>query len=146
MVTLKEVDLGNFSEIVSLQRESILYVGSPEYVLAEAYVYRSDCTAYGIYSDGTAVGLVILCDRPAEGKPYAFTGIFIADNFQRRGYGQAAVEAIMQKFRSERLRDEVVIQVHEENAPALKIYRRCGFEEVKRAVWNPKFLVMRAKL
>ena len=146
MVTLKEVDLGNFCEIVSLQRDSILYVGGPEYVLAEAYIYRDDSTAYGIYSDDTAVGLVILCDRPAEGKPYAFTGIFIADNYQRQGCGQAAVEAIMQKFRSEHLRDEVVIQVHEENAPALKIYRRCGFEEVKRAEWNRKFLVMRAKL
>ncbi len=146
MVALKEVDIRNFSEIVSLQRDSFLQVGEPEYVLAEAYVYRNDCTAYGIYSGDTAVGLVILRDRPAEGAPYSFTDIFIADNFQRRGYGQAAVEAIMQKFRSERLRGEVEIQVHEGNVPALKIYRRCGFEEVKRAEWNSSFLVMRAKL
>lgn len=146
MVALKEVDIRNFSEIVSLQRDSFLQVGGPEYVLAEAYVYRNDCTAYGIYSGDTAVGLVILRDRPAEGAPYSFTDIFIADNFQRRGYGQAAVEAIMQKFRSERLRGEVEIQVHEGNVPALKIYRRCGFEEVKRAEWNSSFLVMRAKL
>lgn len=146
MVALKEVDIRNFSEIVSLQRDSFLQVGGPEYVLAEAYVYRNDCTAYGIYSGDTAVGLVILRDRPAEGAPYSFTDIFIADNFQRRGYGQSAVEAIMQKFRSERLRGEVEIQVHEGNVPALKIYRRCGFEEIKRAEWNSSFLVMRAKL
>lgn len=144
MVTLREVDITNFNEVVNLKRDSIQYVGGPEYILAEAYIYRNDCTAYAIYSDDTVVGLVIVRDRPEEGYPYSFTGIFIADDYQRKGYGQAAVEAIMQKFRTDRLRNVAEIQVHCKNEPALKIYRRCGFSEVKRAEWNADFLVMRA--
>lgn len=146
MITLREVDAANFEEAVNLKRESILYVGSPEYVLAEAYIYRSDSTACAIYADDTPVGLVIVRDRPEKGYPYSFTDLIIADDHQRKGYGQAAVEAIMRMFREGRLRDEVEIQVHCQNEPALKIYRRCGFEETGRAMWNELFLVMRAKL
>lgn len=136
MVTLREVDAANFEEVVSMERESILYVGSPEYVLAEAYIYRDDSTAWAIYAGDTPVGLVILRDRPEKGYPYSFTDLIIADNHQRKGYGQAAVEAIMRKFREEGLRDDVEIQVRCQNEPALKIYRRCGFEETGRARWN----------
>ncbi len=146
MVILKEVDAKNFDEIVNLKRESNMFVGSPEYVLAEAYIYRSDSTAFGIYSDGTPVGLVIIRDRPEEGYPYSFTGLFIADGFQRQGLGQAAVGAIMAKFRAERLRDRVEIQVSQSNAPAVKIYRRCGFKELRRANWDPDFIVMQAEV
>ncbi len=146
MVVLKEVDMYNFNDIVNLQRESVQYVGAPEYVLAEAYIYRSDSTAFGIYSGDTPVGLVIIRDRPEDGYPYSFTGLFIADDFQRKGLGQEAVEAIMNKFRAEGLRDSVEIQVNQSNIPAKKIYRRCGFKEIQRANWNPDFIVMRAKL
>lgn len=146
MITLREVDAANFNEVINLKRESFQYVGGPEHVLAEAYIYRSDSTAYAICSDGAPVGLVILRDRPEEGYPYSFTGIFIADDQQRKGFGRAAVEAVMEKFRQERLRGEVEIQVHCQNGPALKIYRSCGFEEIRRAQWNADFLVMRAKL
>ncbi len=145
-VVLKEVGADNFEEIVGLKRESVRFVGSPEYVLAEAYIYRSDSTAYGIYSGDEPVGLAVIRDRPEDGYPYSFTGLFIADGHQKKGLGQAAVEAILAKLRADGLRDEVEIQVHEKNEPALKIYRRCGFEEVRRAGWNPEFLVMRAKI
>lgn len=146
MVTLKEVDIYNFNDIVNLQRESVQYVGSPEYVLAQAYIYRSDSAAFGIYSGDIPVGLVIIRDRPEEGYPYSFTELFIADGFQRKGFGLEAVEAIMQKFRADGLRDSVEIQVNETNVFALKIYRKCGFREIRRADRNPDFIVMRAEL
>ena len=146
MLTLQEVTARNFDEIVGLERESVEFVGKPEYVLAEAYVYRSDSTAFGIYSGETPVGLVIIRDRPEVGYPYSFTGLFIADGFRGRGLGQEAVEAIMRKFRAERLRDAVEIQVNQANAAALKVYLRCGFREVRRASWNPDFIVLRAEL
>lgn len=146
MVTLKEVDMYNFNDIVNLQRESIQYVGAPEYVLAKAYIYRSDSTAFGIYSGDTPVGLVIIRDRPEEGYPYSFTELFIADGFQRKGLGGEAVEAIMKKFRAEGLRDSVEIQVNASNISAQKIYLRCGFKEIRRANRDPDFIVMRAEL
>lgn len=121
MVSLREVDITNFDEAINLKRKSTLYVGGPEYVLAEAYVYRGDSTACAIYADDIMVGMVIVRDHPRESCLYSFTDIFIADDYQRKGYGQAAVEALMHRFREERLRDHVEIQVHRENEPALRI-------------------------
>lgn len=146
MITLKEVDTNNFNDVVNLPRESVLYVGKPEYVLAEAYIYRSDSTAYGIYSEDLPVGMVIIRDRPEDGYPYSFTELFIADGFRKKGVGRKAVEAIMKKFRDDGLRDSVEIQVNQSNIPAIKIYLKCGFKEIGRARWDPDFMVMRAEL
>lgn len=146
MITLREVDQNNFNECISLKRESNLYVGSPEYVLANAYIYRSDSTAYAIYDDETVVGLVIILVQPEQGRAYSFTELFIADDQQRKGFGQAAVEAIMRKFYDEKRSDIVEIQVHCANEPAKKIYERCGFSEIGRAKWNNDFIVMQSKI
>ena len=144
LITLREVDQYNFNDCIDLKRESSRYVGSAEYVLANAYIYRNDSTAYAIYDDQTVVGLVIICDRPEQGRAYSFTELFIADNHQRKGLGQAAVEAIMRKFRNEKRADIAEIQVHCTNEPAIKIYKRCGFSEIERAKWNNNFIVMQA--
>ena len=146
MITLHEVDQYNFNDCIDLKRESNLFVGSAEYVLANAYIYRDDSTAYAIYDDQTVVGLVIVCDRPEQDSAYSFTELFIADDYQRRGLGQAAVEAIMRKFRREKRSDIAEIQVHCANEPAIKIYERCGFSEIKRAKWNKDFIVMQADI
>ena len=146
MITLCEVDQYNFDGCMQLKRESNLFVGSAEYVLANAYIYRSDSTAYAIYDGQTVVGLVIVRDRPEQGSAYSFTELFIADDYQRKGLGQAAVEMIMHKFRSENLSNIAEIQVHCANEPAIKIYERYGFSEIKRAKWNNDFIVMQADI
>ena len=146
MIFLREVDQTNFNDCMGLKRDSFLFVGGPEYVLAEAYIYRDDCTAYSICDENTVVGMVIIRDRPKTGKAYSFTSLFIADDFQRKGLGQAAVEEIMKKLRDERRSDYAEIQVHCANEPARKIYERCGFVEIKRAEWNNDFAVMRTKI
>lgn len=146
MIILREVDQYNFNDCIDLKRESNLFVGSAEYVLANAYIYRYDSTAYAIYDDQTVVGLVIICDRPEQGRAYSFTELFIADDYQRKGLGQAAVEEIMRKLRSEKRSDIAEIQVHYTNEPAIKIYERCGFSEIERAKWNNDFIVMQADI
>lgn len=88
MITLREVDQYNFDDCMQLKRESSLFVGSAEYVLANAYIYRSDSTAYAIYDGQTVVGLVIVRDRPEQGSAYSFTELFIADDYQRKGLGK----------------------------------------------------------
>ena len=146
MITLREVDQYNFNDCIDLKRESNLFVGNAEYVLANAYIYRNDSTAYAIYDDQTVVGLVIIRDRPEQGSAYSFTELFIADDYQRKGLGQAAVEMIMHKFRKDKHSAVAEIQVHCTNGPAIKIYERCGFSEIKRAEWNNDFIVMQADI
>lgn len=145
-ITLQEVTPANFDECISLERESCQFVGGAECVLAHAYIYRDDSLAYAICLNETIVGLVIIRVSPPEGQPYSFTELFIADGFQRKGYGKQAVEAVLEKFRSERKSKLVQIQVHSCNEFARRIYSQCGFVEVKRAEWNNDFLVMELAL
>jgi hypothetical protein len=87
MISLIEVDQSNFDECTELKRKSERFVGSAAHVLAEAYVHRRNSTAYGIYENDVAVGLVILRDRPDAGQAYAFTNLFIADHIRARATG-----------------------------------------------------------
>lgn len=146
LITLQEVNLTNFNDCISLKRESRRFVGNAESVLAEAYIYRDDSLAYVIYFNETIVGLVIIRVFPAEDHPYSFTDLFIADNFQRLGYGKLAVKAIIDKFRRERKSNLVRIEVHDSNEFARKVYTQCGFTEVTKAEWDNHFLVMQLVL
>lgn len=142
-VELREVDQTNFYDCLDLNRKSSLYVGDAVYVLAEAYLYRHNSTAYLIYDGETAVGMVILLDKPEEKNLcYSFTDLFIADDFLGRGYGHKAAAAIIGKFRAENLRKKVEIQVHNSNKPAKKVYENIGFVKTGAAEWDEGFDVM----
>lgn len=147
MVILREVDQQNFEECCGLERQSSKFVGNTESVLAEAYIFRAHSTAYAIYNDDIVIGLVIILDRPRScDKYYSFTDLFIADNFLGNGYGKQAVQAILDKFRSEKKRDTVEIQVHQSNDIANGIYTNYGFNKIKAADWDEHFDVMQLEL
>lgn len=141
-LTLQEITPTNFNDCISLKRDSCRFVGDAESVLAQAYIYRDDSLAYAICFNETIIGLVIIRVSPTEVHPYSFTELFIADDFQRQGFGKQTVEAILDKFRNEKKSQLVRIQVHQNNDIAIRIYKKCGFTEVKRAEWNNDFLVM----
>lgn len=139
MIALREIDQSNFNECMNLERKSQRYVGDAPYVLAEVYIYRQHSTAYGIYNDDTMVGLVALRDRPTT-QNYSFTDLFIADNYQNKGYAKGAVKKIIEKFKAEGKADTIDLFVHETNDIALKIYKDYGFKEIERAAWDSSFI------
>lgn len=143
MVELREVTQENFYDCTALDRESSLYVGDAEAVLAEAYIFRENSTAYAICDGDVTVGLVIVRDRPGEDcESYSFTDLFIADNFQGKGYGNQAVEAIVRKFKEEKKRNRAELQVHNSNMKAKRIYEKYGFVKTGNSNWDESFEIM----
>lgn len=140
MIRLKAVDQTNFEECVLLERKSQRYVGSAAYVLAEAYIYRHHSTAYGVYADEKAVGLVLMRDMPKPEQPYAFTNLFIADSHQGKGYGRAAIAVIIETFKAMGQSDRIEVYVHETNKIAIYLYRSLGFVEKGCASWDRSFV------
>ena len=53
---------------------------------------------------------------------------------------------IIRKFKADRLRDKVEIQVHSSNQIARNIYENCGFIKTGTAKWNEEFDVMLLEL
>ena len=145
MISLREITVQNFNECISLERRSQKYVGSAADVIAEAYIYRQNSTAYGIYLEDEIIGLVILKERPS-GSPYSFTDLFIADSYQNKGYGNAAVKLIIEKFQSEKSASYIEIQVHNTNQYAIRIYENNKFKVTGKAQWDNNFLVMQRNL
>lgn len=112
------------------------------FILAKPMFHFSIEKNYAICLHEIVIGLVIIRVYPTELRPYAFTELFIADEFQKQGFGKQAVEVILDKFRNEKKSKLVRIEVHQDNSIAIGIYKKCGFAEVKRAEWNHDFLVM----
>lgn len=126
----------------NLRRRSTRFVGSPMWMIGLAYVNREFVSAYGIYYGNTLVGLVLLNETTC----YKIGEMIIGDRFQRRGYGTAAVRAIVQRWYAQRKFPEASLAVHRDNRIAIQMYRRCGFVPAGSAPWDANFLVMKYRL
>ena len=143
MVSLKPVTKENFYACLELEREEWFFVGDAYAVLADAYLYRETSLAYAIYLDKDIIGMVILDEKGTEGV-YEFTDLFIADNYKGKGHAAEAMRAILDHFMKKGAK-AVRMQVNKENAIAIHVYQKCGFEEDGTVPWNEEFLFMRKK-
>ena len=143
MISLEPVTKENFYACLELEREEWYFVGDAYAVLADAYLYRDSSLAYAIYLDKKIIGMVILDEKGNEGV-YEFTDLFIADDYRGKGYAAEAMNAILDHFREKNAK-AVRMQVNKENAIAIHVYKKCGFEEVGTVPWNEEFLFMEKK-
>ncbi len=85
------------------------------------------------FEDGRPTGLAMLGRRGARGW---IGGMGMIPERRGRGGGRALMEAVLDQARSRRL-DRVDLEVLEQNAPAIRIYRQLGFEMVRTLdVWS----------
>lgn len=144
MITLVDITEENLGECEQLERKSQQYVGGPLWVIAEAYVHRDNTTAHAICVHNIVVGLVCLI-WDLKGS-YSFTDLFIADNYQGRGYAKQAVKTIIDTFQRQRKHDTISIFVHDTNEKAIHIYKTCGFIFDGYASWDHHFIIMKYSL
>ncbi len=140
MIRLLPVTVENYHACLELKREEWYFVGNAYAVLADAYLYRETSLAYAIYIGENIIGMVILDERPTEGV-CEFTDLFIADDYKGKGYAPEVVEAILNHF-LERGAKTVRMQVNKENAIAIHVYKKCGFEEDGTVPWSKEFIFM----
>jgi len=131
---------------MSLERKTEKYVGNAAYVIAEGYTFKNHSTTYAIYNDDIVVGLVTVSHKPLKDSRYSFTNMFIADNYQENGYAGETVAKIIEIIKLYKSAKNIEIQVHENNEIALHIYRKTGFNEIGRADWNNKFIILSMQL
>lgn len=107
--------------------------------LADAYVWREAAEPYAVYSDDEMVGFALLFPLadggdddsiPESGteRGFVLVRLMIDDRFQGRGYGRAALDAVVQLIRQRGL-PTIRLSVVPENEQALVFYRRNGFAE-----------------
>ena len=130
MTELRPITEENFIEAFDLK----LAPGQEEFVshpirsLAQAYVYRDQCTPFGIYADGKMVGYVMVIydyDIPE----YDIWHMMIDEKKQGRGYGGAALDRVIEYIRTKPFgdSDRVELTCNKNNPIARKLYESRGF-------------------
>ena len=78
--------------------------------LAQAYVYRGQCTPFAVCRAGEVVGyLMVIYDYDEEA--YFIWHLMIDARHQGRGYGRAAMEAALAYIRSKPFGDSSIVRL-----------------------------------
>ena len=102
--------------------------------LAQAYVYRDQCTPFGVYSGDTMVGYVmVIYDYDEE--TYNIWHLMIDRDFQGKGFGRKAMELALGYVREKPFgdSDRVLITCAPENEVAYRLYSSMGFSLTGRS-------------
>lgn len=104
-------------------------------------MYKEYSDLIGIYYDDMIIGLVILANRPLNGK-FSFIDLVIDEDYQHKGYGLLATKKIIEYFKNMSEAKVIKIEVFNKNLRAIKCYKKCGFKMTKECEWNSSFLEM----
>jgi len=132
MIGLREITEENFDECVklSVRDDQKGFVASNVKSLAQAWLHKKVARPFAIYSGGEPVGFLMLevWDREdGKGKGCELWRLMIDQKHQGKGYGRAAMEAVISHARSAYDPDEIATSVVPENKAAEKLYQSLGF-------------------
>lgn len=131
-ISLRKIDESNFLDAFHLRlgqgQES--FVSHPIRSLAQAYVYYSQCTPFGIYWGEEMVGYVMVI-YDYDLKEYNIWHMMIDGEHQGKGYGRQAMLCCLSYIAEKPFGDSnrVVLTCNQENLHALRLYRSLGFIE-----------------
>ncbi len=131
MVHLEEVTPGGVWDL-QVSQEQQDFVAPIPVILGRAYIFRKQrADAYWIFHNEEAVGMVMYLDSP-EQEAFDFCQIFIDQRYQRRGYGKAAGQLVLDRMRQDGKYQKVSVCYVEGNNASRKLFEQFGFREVRR--------------
>lgn len=152
MITLREVNQGNFKSIASMwdqldndQKKAV----APNVVsLAEAYISDGLAWPRAVYFDETPIGFIMLhlrlSDIKEEDQPaYYIWRMMMAKPYQNKGYGKQVIEAIIEKCKADQQAYLYVSTTTHAPMP-LAFYLNCGFENTHEVHYGE--LILKRKI
>lgn len=132
MVKLVEIDGENFLKFAHLRvgEEQKNFLASASGILARGYAYRENrAKVIGIMADKNPVGIAMVKDMDEEPACYDLQQFMIDRDFQNRGYGSESLRKIFRLLKAEQKYNCVEVCVNKNNAPALRLFGKAGFED-----------------
>ena len=136
-VTLQEITADNWYEatLLRLDPSQEEYVSSNLFSIAEAQ-FDPDATNLAIYAEDaedddtqTMVGFLMYTQDGDIRGNYWINRLMIDKNHQRKGYGTAAMQAIIQRIKTQHNGNDISLTYVPENEVAARLYANLGFEE-----------------
>jgi len=132
MLRLVDVNEGNWLNVrqLSVGNGQEGFLDSALGIIARGYVYRH-CRArvIGIADDDMIVGVALVRDLDEEPACYDLQQFMIDCRHQGKGLGTQALRLIVAELAAERKYDCVEVCVKQEDAAALHVYEKVGFED-----------------
>jgi diamine N-acetyltransferase len=127
-VTLRKVTNDTFRECIGLQvaESQKGFVASNMYSLAEAQA-DGVSNPRAIYAGERMVGFIMYDFEPKEDRGY-ITRLMVDKEHQGNGYGRAAMQQVIDLFKSNPDCAEIYTSIHPENERAKGLYVSLGFE------------------
>ena len=125
-ITFREIDQDNFDDIISLKVKK--YCASNLYSLAQAKIFP-EAIPLAIYNDDKPVGFIMYGMEPRDNNEYWIGRLMIDEKYQKNGFGQRALEMIIDTIKHDKTHNKIKISTNPENKVARKLYAKLGFYE-----------------
>lgn len=153
MIELRPVVKQNWRDFIKLtvSEDQKNFVADNLYSIAQAqfgfdFEGHWDCHPFGIYDDDTPVGFMMYAvnfSHPV--RQVLIARLMVDQNVQRRGYGRAAMEKVLESFRADGRVREIGISYEPENEVARKLYAELGFVETGEIIDDEVLAVLRLR-
>lgn len=139
MIHLVDIDNETGDTSLEVAEDQQNYVCNSLVMLARAWLHRKlRPRVFNVYDNDTAVGMGMYLDDPDK-DAYDFCQLFIDKRYQRRGYGKAAVELVLNEMRKEGKYSKVSLCYVEGNDASRKLFEQFGFIETSHP-WDEIFM------
>lgn len=130
-ITLREITRGNWRECVRLKvaDHQQRFVASNAISLAQSK-YEPENVPLAVYDDAIMVGFVMYAEEDyGLAKIWFIQRLMIGQQYQGRGYGRAAMEALLKRLAAVPGYEAVLISFVPENEAARALYTSLGFQD-----------------
>ena len=127
-ITLREVTPANFKECINLRVSDAqkTFVASNVTSIAQSKFYPTMNTS-AVYAGEEMVGFAMFGLDEDDGR-YYLVRLMVDERHQGKGFGKAAVLAVIEKMRENKDCRELYLSFVPENTNAERLYERIGFE------------------
>ena len=137
-IELKELIEDNFKQCFELKVSSYQtqFIASNEESWNAAKEIAKTARPFAIYCNGKMVGFTMFAfdeDYEDPNDRYWLWRFMIDERFQRKGYGTAALEAIIEYFRDHGA-NNIRLSTKPANTSAINMYRKAGFRETGEVI------------
>ncbi|WP_028562695.1 GNAT family N-acetyltransferase [Paenibacillus pinihumi] len=137
MITLREINKHNWETCIQLQVEpgQEAYIASNLYSIAQAQFLDGFVTK-GIYKEDQMIGFAMYGLDADDGNYWVYR-FMIDRRFQKQGFGQLAMQQVIEDIRSKADRTDVILLGYDPgNRQARALYAKAGFIEEEIAPWG----------
>ena len=127
MITLREITIDNFWEIIDLKvsDDQTDLVTSNAVSIAQAKV-QPECIPLGIYKDDTPVGFLMYCIDRDDGEYWLYR-LMIDKRYQGNGYAKDAMTLIINLIKEDDTKNRILLGVDLAGKVSVKLYESFGF-------------------